>query len=140
MVATANNRAEKDGIPVTRYPAKFADPNDVYGGDMDNMIVVAASDWKTQRGAFSNYSPFVTTFAPGEDVSCPADPNDHPGHIMKACSGTSFGKSTNGASSLQLVFYSLTNMASAYLCSRPPGRCAGQLLPIRAVSVAVSTR
>ncbi|KAB8067043.1 peptidase S8/S53 domain-containing protein [Aspergillus leporis] len=91
VVASANNHADKpkEGIPMQRYPAKFADPNDVYGG-LENMIVVAASDWKTQKAYFSNYSPFVATFAPGEDVTCPADPVDQPGNIMKICSGTSF--------------------------------------------------
>lgn len=73
-----------------RYPAKFADPNDQYGG-FPNMIVVAASDWMTQRAEISNYSPFVATFAPGKDVRCPADKFLSPNNNMRACTGTSYG-------------------------------------------------
>lgn len=91
MVASANNHAIEEGIPVERYPAKFADPNDEYGG-LENMIVVAASDWKTQRGSFSNYSPFVSTFAPGENIHCPADKFLGGGKVMRTCSGTSYGR------------------------------------------------
>lgn len=74
-----------------RYPAKFGDPNEWTGG-LPNMIVVSASDWKTQRGDFSQYSPWVTTFAPGTDIRCPAikefDDGKEP---MRVCRGTSFG-------------------------------------------------
>ncbi|KAJ6149090.1 Killer toxin subunits alpha/beta 6 [Penicillium samsonianum] len=88
VVASANNHAlkKKEGIPVQRYPAKFADPNDQYGG-FANMIVVAASNWKTEKADFSNYSPFVATFAPGSDIHCPADKFLHPGQKYDGLQG-----------------------------------------------------
>lgn len=137
MVVSANNHARSEKIPVRRYPAKFGDPNDQYGG-LDNLIVVAAANWKTERADFSNYSPFVTTFAPGKDIHCPADKFLDPGKNMVTCSGTSFGKSTNGPVRRQIISHSLTDLPSSCLCSRSTGRCAGQLLPISAVPVAVS--
>ncbi|KAL4930991.1 uncharacterized protein BDV17DRAFT_297485 [Aspergillus undulatus] len=54
------------------------------------MIVVAASDWLTMRAPFSNYSPFVATFAPGEDISCPEEPEWDEEDRMQACEGTSY--------------------------------------------------
>ncbi|KAJ5962460.1 hypothetical protein N7501_007401 [Penicillium viridicatum] len=89
VVVSANNHAKSEKIFVRRYPAKFGDPNDQYGGP-DNLIVVAAANWKTERADFSNYSPFVTTFAPGKDIHCPADKFLDPGKNMVTCSGTSF--------------------------------------------------
>ncbi|KAL4922566.1 hypothetical protein BDW62DRAFT_196572 [Aspergillus aurantiobrunneus] len=56
------------------------------------MVVVSASDWTTQRAYFSNYSPGITTFAPGHNIQCPKDPAraDTGTRTMEACSGTSF--------------------------------------------------
>ncbi|KAL5050617.1 peptidase S8/S53 domain-containing protein [Aspergillus fruticulosus] len=105
VVASANNHSHimkdngkievKEGIPARRYPAKFADPNDRYGG-LPNMVVVSASDWTTQRAYFSNYSPWITTFAPGHNIQCPKDPAraGTGTRTMEACSGTSFGGSS----------------------------------------------
>ncbi|KAJ6118862.1 Killer toxin subunits alpha/beta 6 [Penicillium samsonianum] len=78
LVAAAGNDGDNDGIPIQLYPAKFGD-------SLPNMIVVAASNWWATRASFSNYSPFVATFAPGDNVHCPGA-----GNTMKTCSGTSF--------------------------------------------------
>lgn len=90
IVVSANNKAAKEGVNVRRYPAKFADPNDQYGG-FPNLIVAAASEAKGRRWDDCNYSPWVTTFAPGGDVHCPAAPGSS--DPMRVCSGTSFGTS-----------------------------------------------
>lgn len=88
MVAAATN--DPPPIAITAYPAKFGDPDDMYGG-LPNMIVVAASDWMTERSARSRYSPWVTTFAPGRNVHCPAEEVWDDQSPMRACTGTSFG-------------------------------------------------
>lgn len=124
-------------IEIQRYPAMFGDPYNEYGG-LSNMTVVGTTDWKTQRWVDSNYSPYVATFAPGENVHSPADKFMDNGEIMRTGSGTSYGKLTNGSSNKQLVSHGVTNMGSPYLSSRPSGRRAGQLLPISAISLAVS--
>lgn len=87
IVVAAANHALTEGVAVRRYPAKFADPNDKYGG-FPNMIVVAASNSKTERADISNYSPWVTTFAPGKGIHCPAAPGSK--NTMRVCQGTSF--------------------------------------------------
>ncbi|KAJ5963523.1 uncharacterized protein N7479_003399 [Penicillium vulpinum] len=87
IVVSANNHAREEGVDVQRYPAKFADPNDQYGG-FPNMIVVASANAKTQRAVSSNYSPWVTTFAPGDGIHCPAAPGSS--DPMRVCKGTSF--------------------------------------------------
>ncbi|KAJ6190287.1 hypothetical protein N7519_000308 [Penicillium mononematosum] len=84
LVASANNHAVDDpayrgappreGMPVRRYPAKFADPNDQYGG-LPNIIMVAATDMNALRVEESNFSPFVAAFAPGAGLHCPAGPS-----------------------------------------------------------------
>lgn len=93
LVASANNHAleVKEGVKISRYPAKFSDPNDQYGGIV-NMVVVSAADWKTQRAPFSQFEDYVTTFAPGNNIACPGDPflDD----TYRACDGTSYGKLT----------------------------------------------
>lgn len=93
-MASANNHAEKqaEGIPISRYPAKFADPGDAYGG-LPNMVVVSATDWKTVRAVFAQYSPYVTTFAPGNNIACPGDPFLEASTPYRPCDGTSYGKS-----------------------------------------------
>lgn len=98
IVASANNHAVEEGIAVRRYPAKFADPSDKYGG-IENMMVVSATNWKTLRADFAHYSPFVATFAPGDDITCPADSFVNNGNPYKPCHGTSFGKSTTAMTS-----------------------------------------
>lgn len=92
IVAAAANHAETEGVQISRYPAKFADPNDKYGG-LANMIVVSATNWKTQRAIFAQYGTYITTFAPGNDIACPADPFLSPQDPYRACDGTSYGKS-----------------------------------------------
>ncbi|KAL4864546.1 peptidase S8/S53 domain-containing protein [Aspergillus spectabilis] len=87
IVMAAANHALTEGVAVRRYPAKFADPNHKYGG-FPNMIVVAASNSKTERADISNYSPWVTTFAPGKGIHCPAAPGSK--NTMRPCQGTSF--------------------------------------------------
>ncbi|KAF9882735.1 hypothetical protein FE257_005339 [Aspergillus nanangensis] len=101
VVVTANNHAEDifndkgelveegEGIPVSRYPALLGDPDDMYGG-FPNMIVVSASDWKTERAQFAQYSPWVTAFAPGINTQCPGDPIWDDGETIITCSGTSY--------------------------------------------------
>lgn len=83
LVTSANNHAlddpsyrgaPREGMPVRRYPAKFADPNDQYGG-LPNIIVVAATDMNALRVEESNFSPFVAAFAPGAGLHCPAGPS-----------------------------------------------------------------
>ncbi|KAF9894400.1 hypothetical protein FE257_007903 [Aspergillus nanangensis] len=88
LVTSAGNYAENpaEGLAVQRYPAKFADPNDQYGG-LPNLMVVAASTWLTKKADFSNISPFITTFAPGEDVNGPTPPGSD---AQMAGSGTSY--------------------------------------------------
>jgi hypothetical protein len=95
IVASANNHAEENEarVEITRYPAKFSDPDDKYGGIV-NMVVVSAADWKTQRASFSQYDDYVTTFAPGNDIACPADPFLQPNSPYIPCDGTSVGRST----------------------------------------------
>ncbi|CAG7952729.1 unnamed protein product [Penicillium nalgiovense] len=66
--------APREGMPVRRYPAKFPDPNDQYGG-LSNIIVVAATDMNALRVEESNFSPFVAAFAPGAGLHCPAGPS-----------------------------------------------------------------
>jgi hypothetical protein len=89
LVAAAGNDADeldKDKEPVYRYPALFAEI-------IPNMMVVSASDWQTKRAGFSNYSPFVAAFAPGDDVHCPKDPERGKENEMESCDGTSFCRS-----------------------------------------------
>ena len=93
IVASANNHAETEGIPISRYPAKFADPSDMFGG-LPNMVVVSATNWKTVRAVFAQYSPYVTTFAPGNNIACPGDPFLEQSTPYRPCDGTSYGKST----------------------------------------------
>ncbi|KAL4993274.1 hypothetical protein BDV10DRAFT_199829 [Aspergillus recurvatus] len=51
------------------------------------MIAVAATGQLGTRAYFSNYSPFVATFAPGEGVACPGAEN-----TWRIDDGTSFGR------------------------------------------------
>lgn len=77
-----------EGIPVNKYPAKFADPSDKYGG-LPNLMVVSASNFKTQLDWFSHWSPYIAAFAPGENVQLPRDPS-FGGKPMRTDDGTSF--------------------------------------------------
>ncbi|KAF1994463.1 hypothetical protein P154DRAFT_567311 [Amniculicola lignicola CBS 123094] len=91
LAASANNHAleNTEGVEISRYLAKFSDPNDVYGGIV-NMVVVSAADWKTQRAPFSQYSDYVTTFAPGNNIACPGDPFLEKDTPYRPCDGTSY--------------------------------------------------
>ncbi|KAF9884747.1 hypothetical protein FE257_001309 [Aspergillus nanangensis] len=70
LVAAAGNDAYKkdkngkieldEGILVNKYPAKFADPSDKHGGLL-NLIVVSASNFKTQSGC--NVKKLIQHFA-----------------------------------------------------------------------------
>ncbi|KAL2836430.1 peptidase S8/S53 domain-containing protein [Aspergillus pseudodeflectus] len=80
--------AADEGIPVNKHPAKFADPSDKYGG-LPNLMVVSASNFKTQLGWFSHWSPYIAAFAPGENVQLPRDPS-FGGKPMRTDDGTSF--------------------------------------------------
>lgn len=91
IVASANNHAESEGIPISRYPAKFADPGDKYGG-LANMVVASAANWKTERAIFAQFSSYVTTFGPGNNIACPGDPFLDPNILYRPCDGTSYGK------------------------------------------------
>jgi hypothetical protein len=92
IVASANNHAQTEGTQISRYPAKFADPSDKYGG-LANMVVVSATNWKTQRADFAQYATYITTFAPGNVITCPNDPFLGTGNPYRPCDGTSYGKS-----------------------------------------------
>ncbi|EEH21782.2 hypothetical protein PABG_03998 [Paracoccidioides brasiliensis Pb03] len=69
---------------IMHYPAKYGDPHDKYY--IPNMIVVGATDEKGHQTGFSQYSDWMTTFAPGQDVWVPRF--DHGGYITNL--GTSF--------------------------------------------------
>jgi hypothetical protein len=93
IVAAAGNHARgPEGVPIQRYPPKFADPDDQFGG-LPNMIVVAASEIKGRKWDDSIYAGFITTFAPrGGGINCPAAPGS--ASPMRDCGGTSFGTFT----------------------------------------------
>ncbi|KAK1974041.1 pectate lyase superfamily protein-domain-containing protein [Colletotrichum cereale] len=81
-----NDPASFEGVSPARYPARFGDPANPFG-HLQNLIVVGATDANTHKASFSNYAPWLTTFAPGQSVWLPD--NSVPGRYQKD-SGTSF--------------------------------------------------
>ncbi|KAM0254537.1 hypothetical protein ACHAQJ_006697 [Trichoderma viride] len=71
VVAAGNHASEKaDGRPISRYPALLANPGRM-GGYIPSLIVVGATDDKTEQTEFSQYADFLTTYAPGQDLPVP---------------------------------------------------------------------
>jgi hypothetical protein len=70
LVCAAGN---DDKVP-TKYPAVFGNPAHDKGKrnkHIANLIIVAASKPETHKAEFSNYAPWITTFAPGDKVWVP---------------------------------------------------------------------
>lgn len=76
LVVSAGNHANEEGKEINRYPARFANPNAAQNpyGELKNMIVVGASNNLGHEWAGGQTSSYMTTFAPGEAVTCPSDP------------------------------------------------------------------
>ena len=94
--------AGNDGhVPPTGYPTILGDPNtktdfpefqgnrDDLAKAVDNFMVVAGTDKSGKLALFSQTAPWVTIYAPADDVWVPNDDVNMP-YILK--SGTSFGK------------------------------------------------
>lgn len=70
VCAAGNNAVTVSGI--IQYPALFADPSNTFY--IKNIIVVGATDPDGNQGLFSQYEPWITTFAPGENSWLPETP------------------------------------------------------------------
>ncbi|KAF2828939.1 hypothetical protein CC86DRAFT_317913 [Ophiobolus disseminans] len=97
IVASAGNEADVEavGTQISRYPARFNSPNNNIAGQdrslsLPNMVVVSATNWRTQRAAFAQYATYITTFAPGQGLTCPGDPTLTSEDEYTGCDGTSF--------------------------------------------------
>ncbi|KFX87604.1 hypothetical protein V490_08138, partial [Pseudogymnoascus sp. VKM F-3557] len=77
-----------EGVSPARYPARFGDPSNPFG-HLPNLVVVGATTFRTRKASFSNYAPFLTTFAPGELVWLPSL-NNFGGFTYAKTQGTSF--------------------------------------------------
>ncbi|OBT61060.1 hypothetical protein VE03_09163 [Pseudogymnoascus sp. 23342-1-I1] len=76
LVCSAGNNGNPaagdfEGVSPARYPARFGDPSNLFG-HLPNLVVVGATTHKTRKAPFSNYAPYLTTFAPGELVWLPS--------------------------------------------------------------------
>lgn len=91
LVAASSNHAKKEGRAISRYPALFGNPDDKYG-TLDSLITVGAVDEKTFQAGFSQYADWMTTFAPGDEVYIPDNPNNGNTNKMTKGGGTSYGK------------------------------------------------
>ncbi|PGH19017.1 hypothetical protein AJ79_00051 [Helicocarpus griseus UAMH5409] len=87
LVASAGNDA-KDEAAIINYPARYTDPEDQYG-HIPNLIVVRATTYRGHQAPFSQYAHWMTTFAPGELVWVPDDPDMGDEPFVKD-QGTSF--------------------------------------------------
>ncbi|KAI0150178.1 glycoside hydrolase family 55 protein [Xylariaceae sp. FL1272] len=78
LVASSGNRRQDLGWKITNYPAKFGDPNmntNPYG-QVQNLIVVGATDMYGTEARFSQGDDYLTTYSPGGDFGSVWVPND----------------------------------------------------------------
>ncbi|KAK8059107.1 glucan 1-3-beta-glucosidase [Apiospora saccharicola] len=76
LVCSAGNHARKEGKGVRAYPARFGDPDTRRNpeGEIPNLIVVGATTKQGTDTDWGQTAPYLTTFAPGEDVTVPRNP------------------------------------------------------------------
>ena len=95
LVCSAGNHARKQGKGVRAYPARFGDPDPSKNpeGEIPNLIVVGATTKQGTDTAWGQTAPYLTTFAPGEDVTVPRNPAESKKNDKYITdSGTSMGK------------------------------------------------
>lgn len=90
IVASSNNHAKKEGRAINRYPALYGDPQD-RNGQLTTLITVGSVDSDTYQADSSQYADWMTTFAPGDGVYLPDNPNNGDTNAMRKGSGTSYG-------------------------------------------------
>ncbi|KAK8050893.1 hypothetical protein PG993_002278 [Apiospora rasikravindrae] len=76
LVVSAGNDASTDGKTIRCFPQLFGSPDSAVNrwGHLKNLIIVGATDFNGCDTSWGQVAPFMTTFAPGEDVGVPADP------------------------------------------------------------------
>lgn len=82
---------------VNKYPARFAEPGNPYGY-LPNFMVISGSTIDAAKAGLSQFSSFVTTFAPGGGLRLAKNPRTTtPTTYMgenEGAKGTSYGKSS----------------------------------------------
>ncbi|OIW23586.1 pectin lyase-like protein, partial [Coniochaeta ligniaria NRRL 30616] len=93
LVASSNNHAKtSEGRGISRFPALYGDPQTAQNpyGELSALVTVGAVDSDTYEAPFSQYADWMTTFAPGQDVYVPDNPNNGDTNAMRKGSGTSY--------------------------------------------------
>ncbi len=94
LVAAAGNGAQTQGKEIDRYPARFGSPSASRNpfGQIKNMIIVGATNGKGEEASFSQNANYLTTYAPGQQIWIPTNPNNADPWVSSQ--GTSFGMSS----------------------------------------------
>ncbi|KAI0903317.1 glycoside hydrolase family 55 protein [Ustulina deusta] len=90
LVAAAGNGAQTQGKEIDRYPARFGSPSASRNpfGQIKNMIIVGATNGKGEEASFSQNANYLTTYAPGQQIWIPTNPNNADPWVSSQ--GTSF--------------------------------------------------
>lgn len=91
IVVASANHVKLEGRDISRYPAKFSDPNDDY--KVPNVIAVGSTDEWGREAPSSQYADWMTTSAPADNawVAYVSDERDPDPEAYRRAKGTSFG-------------------------------------------------